>query len=415
MAYENGFFNAHMKILFIHQSFPAQFRHLAAALVERGHDVTAFCIGGNDVLGVTRKKYQPSRSSTPNIHPWLVDLETKVIRAEAVLDLALSMRHEGYCPDVIVAHCGWGESLFIKEVWPTVPLGLYCEFYYQSTGADVNFDPEFIGSAPHNNAAITLKNINNRLHFDLADSGITPTAWQQSTFPEPFRQRIKVIHEGVDTQYLKPNPLIRLTINDTLQLDKDDEVITFVSRNLEPYRGFHSFMRSLPSILEARTNAHVLIVGGDGVSYGAHPPEGFTWKSMLLEELAGQLDLSRIHFLGQIDYATYVAVLQLSTVHIYLTYPFVLGWSCVEAMSVGCAIVGSDTAPVQEVIIHNQTGRLVNFFSPADISMQIIDLIKDLDERKRLGENARQAAIAQFDRNTICLPKQVEWVEKKFI
>ena len=415
MADENGFSDADMKILFIHQSFPAQFRYLAAALVDRGHDVTAISIGGDEVLGVARKKYQPLRGSTPNIHPWLVDFETKVIRGEAVLDLALGMRHQGYCPDVIVAHCGWGESLFIKEVWPEVPLGIYCEFYYQPTGADVNFDPEFIGSTPHNSAAITLKNINNRLHFDVANAGISPTAWQRSSFPEPFRQQIKTIHEGVDTQLLKPNPLVRLTINGDLQLKKDDEVITFVSRNLEPYRGFHSFMRSLPSILKSRPNAHVLIIGGDGVSYGAYPPEGLTWRKVLLDELAEQLDLSRIHFLGQIDYATYVAVLQLSTVHVYLTYPFVLGWSCIEAMSVGCAIVGSDTAPVQEVITHNQTGRLVNFFSPSEISHQVVDLIEDLQERKRLGDNARQVAIAQFDRRTICLPKQVEWVEKKFI
>jgi glycosyltransferase involved in cell wall biosynthesis len=407
-----------MKILFIHQNFPGQFKHLARQLSHEGHQVKAFVLRkGESMLwnGVEVIPYLPSRSSTPNIHPWLIDFETKTIRAEACYRASIALKKKGFSPDVIVAHPGWGESLFLKEVWPRAKLGIYCEFYYKTQDADVGFDPEFRTADEAEVCRIQFKNLNNQQHFQVADAGLSPTHWQASTFPEPFRSRITVVHDGIDTQQLKPNPNIRMQLHKdpVLALTKADEVITFVNRNLEPYRGYHIFMRALPTILKRRPTAHVLLVGGNDVSYGARPISG-TWKDQFINEVRPTIsdnDWARVHFLGNLGYAEFIAMMQLSTVHVYLTYPFVLSWSLLESMSLGCAIVASDTPPLKEAIFHNDTGRLVNFFDPAGLTDQVVDLCEDAKAREKLGQAARAFAIANYDLGTACLPRQLHWVQ----
>lgn len=406
-----------MNILFIHQNFPGQFKHLAPALAQAGHRVTAFTLQSTEEgawQGVNLVSYAVHRGTTPNVHPWVVDFETKTIRSEACFRTALRMKAQGYSPDVIIAHPGWGESLFLKEVWPEARLGIYCEFYYHRYGADVGFDPEFPVTDPGEPCRLRLKNLNNLLHFEVADGGISPTQWQASTFPEPFRDKITVVHDGIDTQALAPNPKASLTLNGHLTLTKQDEVITFVNRNLEPYRGYHVFMRALPEILKRRPKARVLIVGGDDVSYGARPESGQKWKDIFAAEVRPQIsdaDWQRVHFLGNIPYQYFIPLLQLSTVHVYLTYPFVLSWSLLEAMSVGCAILASDTQPLHEAIRDGETGRLVNFFDHPALTDEVCALLEDPLARQRLGQNARQFAQTNYDLKTVCLPKQMAWVE----
>ena len=407
-----------MNILFVHQNFPAQFKFLAPALVRRGHTVVAMTMQKTKTPeweGVKILSYAATRGTTPNVHPWVSDFETKAIRAEACFRAALKLKDQGFKPDVIVAHHGWGESLFLKEVWPEAKLGIYCEFFYHTQGADVGFDPEFPAKDEGEACRLKLKNINNLLHFDIADAGISPTQWQASTFPQPFRDKITVIHDGIDTLSLVPNPSVVLNLQGGLSLSKADEVITFVNRNLEPYRGYHIFMRSLPEILQRRPKAHVLIVGGDDVSYGAKPENGTSWKELFASEVKPHIsdnDWKRVHFLGKIPYPHFIASLQLSTVHIYLTYPFVLSWSLLEAMSTGCAIVASDTQPLHEAIRHNETGRLVNFFDAQSLSNEVCALLDNPTERQRLGSNARAFAQEHYDLQTACLPRQLEWVER---
>lgn len=406
-----------MNILFIHQNFPGQFKFLAPALAAQGHTVVAMTMQKTEVphwQGVRLVPYSASRGTTPNVHPWVSDFETKAIRGEACFWAALKLKAEGFHPDVVMAHHGWGESLFVKEVWPQARLGIYCEFFYHPQGADVGFDPEFAPQDAGNACRLRLKNLNNLLHLEMADAGISPTHWQASTFPEPFRSKITVVHDGIDTAAVAPDPRVKLTLNGELTLTRQDEVITFVNRNLEPYRGYHQFMRALPEILKRRPNARVLIVGGDDVSYGARPENGHKWKDIFAAEVRPQIsdaDWQRVHFLGHIAYALFVPLLQLSTVHVYLTYPFVLSWSLLEAMSAGCAIVGSDTQPLHEAIAHNETGRLVNFFDPHQLADQVCDLLDQPDERRRLGRNARAFAQAHYDLKTVCLPKQLAWVD----
>jgi glycosyltransferase involved in cell wall biosynthesis len=373
--------------------------------------------------GVQLVHYTAKRGTTPNVHPWVSDFETKTIRAEACFKAALQMKQQDYRPDVIVAHHGWGDIFFLKEVWPQAKLGIYCEFFYHPHGADVGFDPEFPATDEGEVCRLRLKNLNNLLHFEVADAGISPTHWQASTFPEPFKNKISVVHDGIDTQAVAPNPAVSLTlkmaVGQDLVLTRQDEVITFVNRNLEPYRGYHTFMRALPQLLKERPNARVLLVGADDVSYGARPDAAkygdAKWKDIFANEVRGQIsdaDWQRVHFLGHVPYQYFIPLLQLSTVHVYLTYPFVLSWSLLEAMSAGCAIVASDTQPLREAIVHNETGKLVDFFDASALANSVCELLSNAEERKRLGANARAFAQANYDLQSVCLPKQLAWVEQ---
>lgn len=400
-----------MNLLFIHQNFPAQFVHLAPALAaDPKNDIRVLTPSNRPCpAGVKLHTYNISRSSSKTIHPWLTDMETKTIRAEAAFWAALELKKQGFTPDIIIAHPGWGESLFLKDVWPQAKLALYCEYYYQAVGGDVDFDPEF--STPDVDMAcrLRLKNANFDLHLLQADAGISPTHYQRSTFPKHLQDKISVIHDGIDTNRIKPNPQVTMRLNG-ITLTKSDQVITFVNRNLEPMRGYHIFMRALPKILKENPKARVIIVGGDDVSYGSKPPEGTTWKQLFLNEVCDQLDLNRVHFVGKLPYPDFIQLLQLSTVHMYLTYPFVLSWSLLEAMSAGCAIVASDTAPVREVIKHNETGLLVDFFDVKAIAEKVSYLLKNQAERQRLGETAREFVLQRYNLQSVCLSKQQEWI-----
>ncbi len=406
-----------MNILFIHQNFPGQFKFLAPELVRQGHQVSALLMRKADQAtwqGVRLHPYAVARGSTPGVHPWVSDFETKTIRAEACFHAALRLKAQGYLPDVIIAHPAWGESLFIREVWPAAKLGIYCEFFYRAQGADVDFDPEFGPADEATPCRLRLKNLNYQLHFEMADAGLAPTEWQASVFPPSFRPKISVIHDGIDTVAVAPDSSARVTLDGGLTLTRADEIVTFVNRNLEPYRGYHTFMRALPRLLRERPNARVLIVGGDGVSYGARAPDGKSWKDIYIAEVRSRIadsDWARVHFLGHLPYAKFISLLQLSTVHVYLTYPFVLSWSLLEAMSAGCAIVASDTAPVREAIRHDETGRLVDFFDADGLAASVAGLLADPVARQRLGRSARAFARSHYDLQTVCLPAQLSWMQ----
>lgn len=404
-----------MNILFVHQNFPGQFKHLAPALVRDGHRVLALTLRNvaGTWQGVRVVRYGLTHGSASGLHPWLIDLESKVIRADACLRAALSLKAEGFVPDVVIAHPGWGESLFLKDVWPSAKIGIYCEYFYRATGGDVGFDPEFPSRSVETSCRLRLKNLNNLAHFDLADAGLSPTSWQADTYPPEFRRRITVAHDGIDTSAVAPNGAVRVTLGESLILTREQELITFASRNLEPYRGYHIFMRALPGILARRPNARVLIVGGDDVSYGSRPPEGRSWKQEFADQARARVtdrDWSRVHFLGKLPYTQFIKVLQLSTAHVYLTYPFVLSWSLLEAMSTGCAVVASDTAPVREVLTDGESARLVGFFDGEALSDAVCGLLDDRAERARLGANARATVVSRYDLERVCLPGQMSWV-----
>lgn len=407
-----------MRFLFIHQNFPGQFVNLAIELANRKHEVTALTLNNRSLPpswnGVKIVEYSITRGNGTDTFSPVIDFETKAIRGASCYSKAMQLKSQGYFPDVIICHPGWGESLFLNIVWPNALLKVYCEFFYHLSGADVGFDPEFEPQDEFYLPRVQLKNHNNLLHATAAHSGISPTEWQASTFPDFFRKKISVIHDGIDTDSIKPALDVKVTLPDGKKLTRRDEVVTFVGRALEPYRGFHIFMRSLPAILEKRENLTVLVVGEEGVSYGGAPPNGQSWKTLFLEEirpLVNDQQYDRIVFLGKVSYPAFKQILCVSTVHIYLTYPFVLSWSLLEAMSSGCAIVGSKTSPVEEVIENEKTGILVNFFEHEELSEGVLSLLENQEKRSMLGGNARGFIKERYDLKTRCLPKQIGWAE----
>lgn len=402
-----------MRVLFVHQNFPGQYLHLAPALAARGDEVVALSIEDSKPLpGVRVVHYKPQRGSSTGIHPWVADIETKVIRGEAAAEAALSLRATGFRPDVICAHPGWGESLFLKDVWPDARLLAFIEFFYRSDGADFAFDPEFSEDDVPGRCRLRMKNANSLLAIDGADWCLSPTLWQASTVPERYRSRFSVIHDGIDTRRVRPDPkaVVKLAKAGRL-LRPGDEVITFVNRNLEPYRGFHTFMRALPEIQRRRPNAITLVVGGDDVSYGRKLPKGETWRQRMLAEVGSQIDMERVRFVGRIPYTDFVTMLQISAAHVYLTYPFVLSWSLLEAMSTGCLVIGSATPPVEEVIRDGENGLLVDFFSPRALADALDRALDDPSRMAAVRARARRTVIEGYDLRDWCLPRHVALID----
>lgn len=380
-----------MKVLLIHQNFPGQLRHIAEHLRSR-HDVELLAVGRDTapgLEGVELLRYRPSRQAGHQTHPYLLGFEDAVLHGQAVVRLLQPMAERGYCPDVILAHPGWGETLFIRDLFPNARLVHYCEFYYHSKGADADFDPEFpltLDGA----ARIRARNALHLLNLEQCDVGVCPTRWQQSLHPEAYHAKLEVVHEGIRTERLCPDTdaIVRLPNGKILRAGQ--KVITYVARNLEPYRGFHRLMRNLPAILSADPECQVLIVGGDGVSYGSPPRGAHSWREKMLSE--HPIDPARVHFLGKVPYDVYVRVLQVSAVHLYLTYPFVLSWSLLEAMSCGCQIVASDTSPLHEVIRDGENGHLVGFFDDAALVTKTIDVL--CHPQKAMSRAARATALS---------------------
>lgn len=404
-----------MRVLFVHQNFPGQFRYSATALAARPNcKVAALSINepGYPTPGVAIARYRIMRPPEKGGHPLLTDMQSKVLRGEACANAAIELRkRSGFTPDIIVVHPGWGEQLFLKDVFPAAKMLSFMEFFYASEGRDTNFDPEFKTEGIGPRARTRMKNANHLLALEATDWSYSPTEWQRSSLPAPYLPRSSVIFDGIDTEFIQPLATAEFVLPDGRRLRAGDEVLTFVNRNLEPYRGFHVFMRALPEIQKARPDAITLIVGGDEVSYGSAPREGGCWRDVMLKEVGERLDLSRIHFLGRIPYVSYRSLLQVSRVHAYLTYPFVLSWSMLESMAAECLVVGSSTPPVREVLRHNENGLLVDFFDIEGWQTTLIDALAAPDNYRHLRARARTDILALYDLKTVCLPRQLRLIE----
>jgi glycosyltransferase involved in cell wall biosynthesis len=390
-----------MRILFVHNNFPAQFRGLAGELASRPeHRVAA--IGSQtaqDMPGVQVLRYQMPAFNVAQTHPFARRLDVESRRATQVLYTLSELRAEGFEPDLIVGHCGWGETLPMRACFPRAKIVTYCEFYYRPEGQDIHFDPEDPKFGIDGVVTLQCKNAATLLSLVESDLGLSPTQWQKQTYPPEFHAKIQVVHEGVDGERLQPDAQARFELPGGRVLHRGDEVVTFIARNLEPMRGYHVFMRALPAILAARPNAQAVIVGGDDVSYGAAPEEGKSWKSIYFDEVAARLDLSRVHFLPPQPYDLYARLLQTTSVHVYLTFPFVLSWSMIEAMALGCVIVGSDTPPVREAITDGLDGWLTPFHDPEALADKVSRILADPADYAAMGASARRTALSRYDKN----------------
>jgi glycosyltransferase involved in cell wall biosynthesis len=404
-----------MRILFVHQNLPAQFRHLLGTLADTP-DVQVIGIRqAKDFppLGYPEKfpllQYPQPQGPGSATHHYLKGFEGQIRRGQAIVRVCLDLKKKGFIPDVIFAHPGWGESLFLKDVFPDAHLVGYLEYYYRGSGGDVGFDPEFPSQLDD---LFRLRIKNSHLLHDLAacDEVLAPTHWQARQAPAVFLPKIRVMHDGIRTDIVKPNPSAVFQLPDGRRLTRQNKVLTYVARNLEPYRGFHIFMRALPAILAADKEVEVVIVGGDEVSYGAAPKAPYTsYREKMLVELGNRLDLTRVHFVGKIPYQNYLSLLQISTLHVYLTYPFVLSWSLLEAMAAGCQVLASATPPVAEVVTDAETGFLVDFFDHRAFAARAVELL-DGDGSPMICRQARELVVRDMDYCDVIRHRWLEWL-----
>ncbi len=398
-----------MKLLLVHQNMPGQYRELLDWLIgQGGHELVFLTQRRNlpEIAGVRKVLYTPHHRPAADAYGLSKTWEEAAGFGYGAALAAAKLRDEGFVPDLILGHTGWGELLFMKQVLPDVPILGFFEYYYLNSGGPVGFDPE----DPPNAGTPFLLHARNAVpntSIQVVDRGLAPTRWQRDAFPASFHDKLYVCHDGIRTERLLPDPDVSLSLGRTGRITCDDEVFTYVARNMERTRGFHTFMRALPTILRERPNARALIVGGSGASYGKASQAEGGFRAELEREVGHLVDWSRVHFLGQVPYADFQRIVQISRCHIYLTAPFVLSWSLLEAMSMQATIVASDVAPVREAVTHGETGLLVDFFDPAALAAQVIDVLGNPAEYAHLGPAARAHVVRDYDFLTVCLPQHI--------
>jgi glycosyltransferase involved in cell wall biosynthesis len=406
-----------MQILFVHQNIPGQFRHLIDHYSSVA-GVSVWALGEAARVKANWKNVAPQlnlygytfnekAASFSALH--LKSTETNVRRGLAVAKSLESLKVKGLAPDFVVGHPGWGEMLFVRDVFPKAKIVNYCEFYFNVEGQDFGFDPEFPES-PSMVYQVRTQNMTQTQSLLAGDVGISPTEWQRSRYPALFRNVIEVAFDGIDCDVVKPDPSATFSVDAEHALSLRDEVITFVNRNLEPHRGYHVFARALPEILRQRPNAHVVIVGGEGTSY-SRPLSAGTYKDLYWREIEDKVDKRRVHFVGKLSYGRYLSLLQISAAHIYLTYPFVLSWSLMEAMAASCFVIGSKTSPVEEVICSGENGLLVDFFDTNQLVDAICIACADQSTGRRIRNGAREKILGTYDLKKICIPRQREIIQ----
>ena len=395
-----------MNILFLHRSFPAQFRHIALELAKNPLNLVMFITTDDkmQVVGINKILYKPQKELSPGTHPYLRVYEEAILHGKAVADVLVAMKNKGIVPDIIFGHT-WGPTLFVKDVFPEVPLLSYFEWFSKAEGADIGFD----GRLPNDDQKAHIKCNNSHLYLDLCscDAGISPTQWQKDQFPKEFHHKIKVLHDGVNTELCYPDKDATFTIKDkNLTLTAKDEVITYATRGMEPYRGFPEFMKAVEKLLKKRPNAHFVIGGEDAVYYGPKLEKG-TFKELMLKSL--KVNSQRVHFVGALPFGEYVNLLQISSVHVYPTFPFVLSWSLLDAMAVGCCVVASSTKPVLEVIKDNKNGLLYDFYNIDEMVEKVVFALDNPDEMNIIRQNAIKTIQENYALKDI-LPKQLEFI-----
>lgn len=398
-----------MRLLFIHQNIPGQFIHLVRALARDGRHQVVFITKRADrqMHNVISLPYAPRRAAGTSTHHYLRRLEDAVLHGQEVVRVMTALKAKGFSPDVVIGHPGWGELLFVKDVFPDAPLLSYCEYFYGPD--DVDFERGVFTEAKlDHRLQRRLDNAHLLLSLEAADLGWAPTEWQKNHHPRRYQPNIEVVFDGVDTRVVKPDPAARFELPDGRGLTAEDEVVSFVARGLEPHRGFPQFIRALPELLSRRPKAQVVIAGEDKVFYGAAPGKDLSWRQKMLQEIA--LDEKRVHFVGRIEHGEYVKLLQVARVHVHLTLPYVLSWSFFEAMSAGCLVVASDTEPVREALRHGENGLSAPFGEPDMLAGAIAGAIEAPDAPD-LRQAARRLIETRYSLD-ICLPQQLAMIDR---
>lgn len=401
-----------MRILFLHPNFPAQFRHVAAALAKDSSNEVFFGTNRREgsLPGVNKVFYQAKREARPETHHYVRTLENAVLQGQAVFRMAEQLKAKGFVPDVVYGHSGWGPTLFIKDIFPQAKLLCYFEWFYHAHGSDADFDPNEPLTVD-DEARIRIKNAPILQDLYSCDRGLSPTYWQRQQFPSEYQSKINVLHDGIDTDFFRPKSGAKLVLpSKKLDLSHVDEIVTYATRGMEPYRGFPQFMEAVALLQQRRPNCHVVVVGENRVAYGKKLPDGQTYKDLTLNQF--DIDKSRIHFTGWLPYQEYLQVLQASSAHVYLTRPFVLSWSLLESLSTGCLVVASRTAPVMEVIQDGVNGLLADFFSPEEICSRIEEALNHPDKMAPIRAKARET-VEKYYNLSVLLPKHLQWIQQQ--
>jgi glycosyltransferase involved in cell wall biosynthesis len=384
-----------LRILFVHQGFPGQFRYLAPTLAARGEQVVFLSLPTPHTLkGIRQVFYDLVAPPREPDDGFLGHVDNALQYARAAADAAHRLKAEGFTPDLILAHPGWGESLFLKDVFPRSILVHFLEFFSRPENSFYDFDrPEPLPFEER--ASLRMRNFTHLMALDSGDWGWSPTRWQKSLFPSVYHSRISVLHDGINTRRFQPRDDLSFALAGGRALRRGMPVVTFIARNLEPCRGFDSFMRAIELVLARHSTCDVLIFGGDGVNYGPQLRGGGTYRERVLRELA--LDPQRVHFLGQVPQPEIVAALAVSAVHVFLTYPFLISWSILEAMAMECVVIGSATPPVMEIIAHGSNGFLVDFFDHQGLADRICAVLGHPHGLASLRRAARATVLERFD------------------
>lgn len=397
-----------MKILFIHPNMPGQYRNLCRVAAEDKRNTVVFLTKPTkvEIPGVHKVEYQPARTASHMTHRYIIGLEKSVLQGQETWRACKKLeQEEGFKPDIIVGHPGWGDCLYLKDLWPDVPMLSYFEFYYLSQGSDMGFEEPI---SEDDKARVRTKNTTNLLNLESCDWGISPTHWQKSVHPKEFHHKITVLHDGIDTETCRPNPQASITLPNGKTFKAGDEVVTYIARNFEPYRGLGTFMQAAEIIQKNRPNCHIIAVGAEGVSYGKQLAKGHTYLSQWKEKV--KLDYERIHFTGTVPYDQLIRILQVGAAHIYLTYPFVLSWSTLEAMAAGVLLIASDTSPVHEVIEDGKNGLLVDFFSPEQLAKRVDEALDNREKMQAIREEGRRTILERYALNKL-LPLHMELIQ----
>ncbi len=398
-----------MRFLLTHPNFPSQLRSIAQVLAANPQNEVVFLTNAaqGEIPGVKKLIYTPKREPAPQTHHYTRGFEQAILHGQAAFEACLAARNAGFYPDLIFGHAGWGPSLFLKDVFPRTPLALNFEWFYHAHGTDCDFDPS--DPLTHDDEArIRMKNATLLADLAACDGGVCATRYQYEQFPKHLRSNLVIGHEGIDVNFFKPNPGGKLVLADgKLDLSGVDEIVTYATRGMEPYRGFPQFIEAAHLLLQARPNAHIVIAGDDRVAYGKQAPDGKTYKQLLLEKFP--LDPARTHFVGSLPYGEYVKLLQCTKAHVYLTRPFVLSWSMLEAMACGALVVASNTPPVQEVITDGINGLMVDFFKPDELAATLDRVLAAPTNYDQMREKARETVVAKYDM-TSCLKHKLAWL-----
>ena len=384
-------------VLFIHPNYPGQFKHILPALRETGEYRLAYISRQRstpDSEGIMIEQYVfEKRPRGGGVHRYLHYTNEAVREAREVSVCANNLVSRGFVPDIIVGHTAWGGLLFMRDMFPQAKIIGYCELYSR---------PEFDQATPSGErisndrkAYLRCRNLHGLMQMESMDVGVTPTRYQLDSFPPLLQQKLRVVHEGVDTRLCAPDGLASFPVKEkNLVLTANDQVITYVSRGFEPARGFFEYMQSLEILCQKLPDAHFLLVGGENVFYSAKPGEK-SYREQAIEKY--DIDLDRVHFTGRLVHEGFRKVIQISSAHVYLTRPLFLSWSAVEAMSMGAPIIASDHALVREFMQHEENALLVETNDPDAIAAAVVRLVEDRELSRRLGNTARNSIVDKYD------------------